>query len=99
MEAIAQLLDWWQALPRTPEDLERLWGGGNSCPPAARRRSCDGHHEMSDLGAAGEPVHSGGESIKPVWPHRRRMVRAGLREKDHEQDHAQFREPRSSRKS
>lgn len=69
---------------------------GNSRPPAARRRACDGHHEMSDLAAAGELVHTGGESIKPVWPHRRRMVRASLREKDYEQDRAQFREPRSS---
>jgi hypothetical protein len=23
---------------------------------------------MSDLGAAGEPVHSGSESVAPVWP-------------------------------
>jgi hypothetical protein len=23
---------------------------------------------MSDLGAAGEPVHSGDESVAPVWP-------------------------------
>jgi hypothetical protein len=52
----------------------------------ARRRSachharCDGHYEMSDFGAAGEPVHSDGESIESVWPHRRRMVCAGLTE-------------------
>ena len=31
---------------------------------------CDGHHEMSDLGADGEPVHSGAESGEPVWLHR-----------------------------
>jgi hypothetical protein len=31
--------------------------------------ACDGHHEMSDLGAAGEPVHNSGESVEPVWPH------------------------------
>jgi hypothetical protein len=36
---------------------------------------------MSDLGAASEPVHSGSESVEPVWPHRRRIVRAGLMEK------------------
>ena len=24
---------------------------------------------MSDLGAAGEPVHSGGKSVEPGWPH------------------------------
>ena len=30
---------------------------------------CDGHHEMSDLGGVGEPVHRGGESIEPMWPH------------------------------
>jgi hypothetical protein len=35
---------------------------------------------MSDFGAAGEPVHSDGESIESVWPHRRRMVHAGLTE-------------------
>ena len=29
----------------------------------ALRAPCDGHHEMSDLGADGEPVHSGGESV------------------------------------
>ena len=33
---------------------------------------------MSDSDAAGEPVQSGGESVEPVWPHQRRMVRAGL---------------------
>jgi hypothetical protein len=44
-------------------------------------RECDGHHEMSDLGAAGEPVHSGSESVAPVWPHQQRMVRADLMEK------------------
>ena len=27
-------------------------------------------------GATGEPVHSGGESVESVCPHRRRMVRA-----------------------
>ena len=32
---------------------------------------CDDHHEMSDLGAAGEPVHGDGESATPVWPHQR----------------------------
>ena len=32
---------------------------------------CDGHHEMSDLGAAGEPVHSDAASVQPVWPHQR----------------------------
>jgi hypothetical protein len=32
--------------------------------------ACDGHHGMSDLGAAGEPVHSGGETVAPVWLHR-----------------------------
>jgi hypothetical protein len=33
---------------------------------------------MSDFGDAGEPVHSGGESVAAGWPHQRRMVRAGL---------------------
>ena len=43
---------------------------------------CDGHHEMSDLGARGEPVHSGGESVAPVWPHQRLDgLFAGLMEK------------------
>ena len=32
-------------------------------------RECDGHHEMSDFGADGEPVHSNGESVAPAWPH------------------------------
>jgi len=36
--------------------------------------------------AAGEPVHSDGEGVAPVWPPQRRMVRAGLMDKDHEQD-------------
>ena len=29
---------------------------------------------MSDLGATGEPVHSGGESVEPVCPHQRRCL-------------------------
>jgi hypothetical protein len=29
---------------------------------------CDGHHKMSDLGAAGEPVHKGAERVEPVYP-------------------------------
>ena len=33
--------------------------------------ACDGHHEMSDCDAAGEPVHSGAESIEPASPHQR----------------------------
>ena len=33
-----------------------------------RGQDCDGHHEMSDFGADGEPVHSGGESVAPVCP-------------------------------
>ena len=32
------------------------------------QRGCDGHHEMSDFGADGEPVHRGGESVAPVCP-------------------------------
>ena len=32
-------------------------------------RYCDAHHEMSDLGAACEPDHSGGESVEPGWQH------------------------------
>ncbi len=32
---------------------------------------CDGHHEMSDLGADGEPVHGDAASVEPVWPHQR----------------------------
>ena len=47
---------------------------------------CDGHHKMSDLGGRREPVHSDGEGVAPVWPPQRRMVRAGLMDKDHEQD-------------
>jgi hypothetical protein len=42
---------------------------------------CDGHHEVSDLVAAGEPAHRIDDSVAPVWPHQRRMVRAGLMEK------------------
>jgi hypothetical protein len=30
---------------------------------------CDGHHEMVDLGDAGEPVHSTTTCPEPVWPH------------------------------
>jgi hypothetical protein len=29
---------------------------------------CDGHHEMSDLDARGEQVHSGGESVGSLCP-------------------------------
>src|SRR5262245_49353719 len=36
---------------------------------------------MSDLSAASEPVHGSTESVATVWPHQRRMVRAGLMEK------------------
>jgi len=28
--------------------------------------ACDGHHEMSDSRPAGEPAHSGAESVEPV---------------------------------
>jgi hypothetical protein len=27
-----------------------------------------GHHKMSDLGVAGEAVHSDGASVEPAWP-------------------------------
>jgi hypothetical protein len=38
---------------------------------------------MSDLGAAGEPVHSDGESVASAWPHRRLdSPFAGLMEKN-----------------
>jgi hypothetical protein len=33
------------------------------------------------LGAAGEWAHSNGESIAPLWPHQRRMIRATWMEK------------------
>src|SRR5262245_14401317 len=35
----------------------------------AERARCDDHHEMLDLGAAGELVHRSGDSVAPVWPH------------------------------
>jgi hypothetical protein len=39
---------------------------------------------MSDFGAVGEPVHSGGKSIAPVWPPQRLDGPfAGLKEQDH----------------
>jgi hypothetical protein len=41
---------------------------------------------MSDLAAAGEPVHSGAESVEPVWRAAIGWV-AGVTEKDHEQAH------------
>jgi hypothetical protein len=62
-------------------DLERLFGLWQPTTSRRAARACDGHHEMSDLAAAGELVHRGGEGTKPVWVHRRWMVRAGLREK------------------
>jgi hypothetical protein len=37
----------------------------------AMRGHCDGHHEMSDLGADGKRAHSGAESVAPVWHHQR----------------------------
>ena len=40
------------------------------------RGHCDGHHETSDLGAAGEPVHSRDEGAVPGVAAQRRMVRA-----------------------
>src|SRR5262245_32682505 len=42
---------------------------------------CDGHHKMSHLGAAGEPVHSVARCPAPVWLHQRRMARAAWMEK------------------
>ena len=45
-----------------------------------QRLPCDGHHEMSDLGAAGEPVHRSGDSVASVWPHQRwTLARDGWR--------------------
>jgi hypothetical protein len=32
---------------------------------------CDDHHKMSDLGAAGEPLHGDEESATPVCRHQR----------------------------
>jgi hypothetical protein len=44
---------------------------------------CDGHHKMSDLGAAGEPVHRDGESLASAWHHQRLDSSfAGLMEKN-----------------
>jgi hypothetical protein len=31
-------------------------------------RCCDGHHKMSDLGAASEALHSATRCPAPVWP-------------------------------
>jgi hypothetical protein len=38
-------------------------------PQTTLPSACDGHHENVDWGAASEPVHSGGKSVTPVWPH------------------------------
>ena len=46
----------------------------------ALRAPCDGHHEMSDLGAGGELVHGAAESVAAAWPQQRRMVQTGLME-------------------
>jgi hypothetical protein len=35
-------------------------------PIDASATACDGHHKMSDFGAASEPVHSGGEGHESV---------------------------------
>ena len=42
---------------------------------------CDGHHEMSDLGAACDSDHSGGKRVAPWLPPQRWMVRAAWIEK------------------
>jgi hypothetical protein len=56
-------------------------------PTPRNAAKCDGHHEMSDLGAAGEPVHRSGDSVAPVWaaPAIGLGPFGGLKEKDHEQ--------------
>src|SRR5262245_1068998 len=54
-------------LPAPPVEMKRWRGNTRLSAPGG----CDGHHEMSDLGAAGEPVHSGGASVESVWPHQR----------------------------
>src|SRR5262245_29580963 len=43
----------------------------------AMRGHCDGHHKMSEFGAAREPAHRGRKGGATVWPHQRRMVHAG----------------------
>jgi hypothetical protein len=40
-------------------------------PAQGGEPQCDGHHKMFDLAAAGEPIHSDGESVAAVWPHQR----------------------------
>ena len=42
---------------------------GRDCDSPGSGLACDGHHEMSDLGVAGEPLHSGVKSVEPVCPH------------------------------
>ena len=46
-------------------------GPNHRTPRAVNLAACDGHHEMSDCDAAGEPVHSNGERVEPVWPRAR----------------------------
>jgi hypothetical protein len=46
----------------------------------ASKLACDGHHKMSDLDAAGEPVHSAAESVAPVCSLR---VDGGMGRRDH----------------
>ena len=48
------------------------------------RRYCDGHHKMSDLGAAGELVHRGGERLRQNGRTSDWMVHAGSNGEDHE---------------
>jgi bacteriocin-like protein len=38
-------------------------------PEQVRALRCDGHHEMSNLGAVGEPLHSATRCPAPGWPH------------------------------
>jgi hypothetical protein len=64
---------------------QKLSAGLRATADPRSASACDGHHEMSDCDAAGEPFHSGAESIEPASRHQRLDgLFAGLTEKDHE---------------
>ena len=74
-------------------DHRQLNGGATQLRP--RPTECDGYHKMSDLGAASEPVHSGGESVAPLCPHRSDwMIRAGFGDLAHQHERERPRSPR-----
>src|SRR5262245_28659130 len=55
------------ALAHKPTCLRRSFGQSVWLLIRAIHHHCDGHHEMSDLGADGDPDHSHDATTSPVW--------------------------------